>query len=62
MKNKEIDKGYIERRTIKGTSYTDKYFLIVVSNTTNKVVSSFGVFNTEQEAVNFAKVHSISLE
>lgn len=59
------DKGFIEKKEILAKNsiiYQYKYFLIVIDCNTNKVISTFGNFNNEQEAKDFAKLRSIEVE
>lgn len=57
-------KGVLEKREIlTATLVTQiKYFLLTIDTTTRKVVSTHGAFNTPEDAVAFAKIHSISIE
>lgn len=63
MKVKHVEKGYIERKQIRTTDsimYLFKFFLIVVDETTKRA-ATFGHFNTEQEAEEFASFNGIIL-
>lgn len=56
-------KGILEKREILTANLITqvKYFLLTVDKITYKVVSTHGPFDTPEEAVGFANVHSIAV-
>ncbi len=65
VKSKKHDCGYIERREIVkgplGIAFA-KFFLLVSDIGTQKIIATYGPFDTIQQVTEFANLHSIEVE
>lgn len=65
VKSKKHDRGYIERRELVkgplGLSFS-KFFLLVSDIPTQRIITTYGPFESIQQVQEFANLHDIEIE